>query len=121
MDSSDKEAHRKGSYGFEWLWGGAPDEVSLRDFSDTLMRTIIAAIHTTAKTMSVALIDIITQPDFLKELKEEAVEATDEGNGRVDLDKLVKLDCFLKESQRLSPVFLCETCLAEVYHATSLC
>lgn len=121
LDSSDKEAHRKGSYGFEWLWGGAPDEVSLRDFSDTLMRTIIAAIHTTAKTMSVALIDILTQPEFLKELKEEAVEATAEGNGWIDLDKLIKLDCFLKESQRLSPVFLCESCLTEVCRATAKC
>ena len=110
-----KKGGRKGSFGYEWLWGGAPDDVSLRDFSDTMMRTLIAAIHTTAKTISVAFVDLLTRPDLVEELKAEAREAID-GDGGVDLEKLIKLDCFLKESQRLSPVFLCKSlfylCLA---------
>jgi cytochrome P450 len=109
LGADEKAKRRKGVYGYEWLWGGAPENVTLEDFSDTMMRTLIASIHTTAKTISVALIDLLTQPRFLKELKQEVEEATAGGDARsINLDMLVKLDCFLKESQRLSPVFLCK-------------
>ncbi|GAM43991.1 hypothetical protein TCE0_060r19251 [Talaromyces pinophilus] len=105
-DPQDKKFRQKSAMGYEWLWGGAPDDVSLRDFSDTMMRTMIAAIHTTAKTISVALIDLLTQPDLLAEIREEATSATSADGSWVDIERLIKLDCFLKESQRLSPVFL---------------
>lgn len=107
LKTQDRKALRKGHFGYEWLWGGAPQQVTLDDFSDTMMRTLIASIHTTAKTISVALVDLLAQPQFVQELKAEAREAVVEGDEAVDLDKLVRLDCFLKESQRLSPVFLC--------------
>ncbi|KAF3397633.1 Cytochrome P450 monooxygenase paxP [Talaromyces pinophilus] len=105
-DPQDKKFRQKSAMGYEWLWGGAPDDVSLRDFSDTMMRTMIAAIHTTAKTISVALIDLLTQPDLLAEIREEATSATSADGSWVDIECLIKLDCFLKESQRLRPVFL---------------
>lgn len=73
-----------------------------------MMRTMIAAIYTTAKTISVALIDLLTQPELLAELKEEAAEAVSADGRSVDIERLTKLDCFLKESQRLSPVFQCK-------------
>lgn len=109
LDAHDKKSRQKGALGYEWLWGGAPDDVTLRDFSDTMMRTMIAAIHTTAKTISVALIDLLTQPELLAELKEEVAEAVSADGRSVDIERLTKLDCFLKESQRLSPVFLCKS------------
>ncbi|KAJ4028882.1 hypothetical protein NW761_014870 [Fusarium oxysporum] len=101
----DKKGRKHGAFGYEWLWSGSPDDVTLQDFSDTMMRTLIAAIHTTAKTISVALVDLLTRPEFVEELRAEAREAVGPDN-HVDLERLVKLDCFLKESQRLSPVFL---------------
>ncbi|TKA57275.1 hypothetical protein B0A49_10729 [Cryomyces minteri] len=106
LSTDDKKNRRKGTFGYEWLWSGAPDDVTLQDFSDTMMRTLIAAIHTTAKTISVAFIDVLTQPEFLAELTREAREAVEDDGQSINLDKLLKLDCFLKESQRLSPVFL---------------
>jgi hypothetical protein len=39
-----KEKCRKGIFGYEWLWGGSPDNVTLDDFSDTMMRTLIASV-----------------------------------------------------------------------------
>jgi hypothetical protein len=108
MDSGEREKRRKGSFGYEWLWGGAPQDVTLNDFADTMMRTLIASIHTTAKTVSIALVDLLTQPAYVDELRDEAIAATTP-EGQVDVDKLVRLDCFLKESQRLQPVFLCKS------------
>ena len=105
LDNREREKRRKGSFGYEWLWGGAPENVTLNDFADTMMRTLIASIHTTAKTVSIALIDLLSQPEYLEELREEARSAT-APNGEVDVDKLIRLDCFLKESQRFQPVFL---------------
>lgn len=106
LDDNDKP-RRKGRLGYEWLWAGTPNDVTLDDFSDTMMRTIIAAIHTTAKTISIALIDMLSQPKYLAELREEARSAVT-SDGSINLDRLSKLDCFLKESQRLTPVFLCK-------------
>ncbi|KAL3471087.1 cytochrome P450 [Aspergillus californicus] len=106
LDPNDKKARQRGALGYEWLWGGAPDTVTLRDFSDTMMRTMIAAIHTTAKTISIALIDMLADPELLEELRDEAIAATSADGSQIDIERLVKLDCFLKESQRLSPVFL---------------
>jgi hypothetical protein len=111
LGADDKKKHQRGTFGYQWLWGGAPDNVTLEDFSDTMMRTLIASIHTTAKTISVAFIDLLTQPEFVAELKAEARGAVNEDGCSINLDRLVKLDCFLKESQRLSPVFLCRYCL----------
>jgi hypothetical protein len=100
-----KEECRKGIFGYEWLWGGSPDNVTLDDFSDTMMRTLIASIHTSAKTISIALVDLLSQPQYVDELRQEAKEAMS-ADGSIDIDKLFKMDCFLKESQRLTPVFL---------------
>lgn len=105
LGASEKAKYRKGVFGYEWLWGGAPDDVTLEDFSDTMMRTLIASIHTSAKTISIALVDMLTQPEYLEELRQEAKAAL-RPDGSIDIDSLFKLDCFLKESQRLTPVFL---------------
>lgn len=107
IGSGEKRNRGIGVFGYEWLWGGAPKGVTLQDFADTMMRTLIASIHTTAKTVSVALIDLLTQPQYVNELREEAKAAV-RPDGSIDVDKLFRLDCFLKESQRLTPVFLCK-------------
>ena len=109
LGKTPKEEYRKGKFGFEWLWSGAPDDVTLQDFSDTMMRNFIASIHTTAKTVSVALIDLLSQPQYIDDLRDEA-RTSRLPDGSLDVDKLFKMDCFLKESQRLTPVFVCKSC-----------
>ena len=104
-NNDERDKKRKGALGYEWLWAGSPPGVTLNDFADTMMRTLIASIHTTAKTVSIALVDLLTQPEYIDELREEAIAAID-SDGQLDINKLVRLDCFLKESQRLQPVFL---------------
>jgi hypothetical protein len=121
LGTNDKAKYRKGIFGYEWLWGGAPNDVTLEDFSDTMMRTLIASIHTTAKTISIALIDMLSQPQYLEELRDEAMHAI-MPDGMINIDSLFKMDCFLKESQRLTPVFLCKlavACLAYLKQANN--
>jgi hypothetical protein len=116
LDNQERDKRRKGSFGYEWLWAGSPADVTLNDFADTMMRTLIASIHTTAKTVSIALVDLLTQPEYIDELRNEAIAATGP-DGQLDVTKLVRLDCFLKESQRLQPVFLCKSsCFAKSKH-----
>jgi cytochrome P450 len=119
LSSCGKAKYRKGLFGFEWLWGGAPDDVTLDDFSETMMRTLIASIHTSAKTISIALIDMFSQPQYPRELREEALRAT-RPDGSVDIDTMVIMDCFLKESQRLTPVFLCTSSTSFYLHLVSI-
>ncbi|RFU26810.1 hypothetical protein B7463_g9530, partial [Scytalidium lignicola] len=51
------------------------------------------------------MIDLLSQPEYIDELRQEAREAIQLG-GTIAVDKLFKIDCFLKESQRLTPVIL---------------
>ena len=120
LSADGKPSRNKGALGFEWLWSGSPAGVSLDDFADTMMRTLIASIHTTAKTVTVAFIDLLTQPEYYHELVKEAQAAVDPDGKNVQLDKLFKLDCFLKESQRLTPVFLCRCAAAIITHCQLL-
>ena len=115
LGNKERDERRKGSFGYEWLWSGSPPGVTLNDFADTMMRTLIASIHTTAKTVSIALVDLLTQPEYIDELRDEAIAATGP-DGQLDIAKLVRLDCFLKESQRLQPVFLCKSLFDKSRH-----
>ncbi|KAK2026404.1 cytochrome P450 [Colletotrichum zoysiae] len=76
-----------------------------------------AAIHTTSSTATLALYDLLGRPEYIGPLREEVEQViaqdgaeTDE-NGHVflskaSLGKLKKLDSFIKESQRMSPLSL---------------
>ncbi|TFK21868.1 cytochrome P450 [Coprinopsis marcescibilis] len=63
------------------------------------------AIHTTSITMSNLISDIAERQECQAILREEARMVTGEfGWGKDALDKLVKLDSFVKESMRLRPI-----------------
>ncbi|TIC90112.1 Cytochrome P450 monooxygenase pyr3 [Colletotrichum higginsianum] len=74
-----------------------------------------AAIHTTSMTTTFALYDLLSRPQYIQALREEieqvmaedGTESDEEGRpflSKVSLGKLKKLDSFIKESQRLSPL-----------------
>jgi hypothetical protein len=87
-----------------------------------------AAIHTTSmvnlllnhvnkysllgQTVTHALFDLASNPEYLKPLREEVEEATErEGWTKAALDQMCKLDSFVKESQRLRPTSVCKSVL----------
>jgi hypothetical protein len=56
-----------------------------------------------------ALLDLASNPEYLKPLREEVEEVTKrEGWTKAALDQMHKLDSFVKESQRLHPAGVCE-------------
>ena len=65
----------------------------------------LAAIHTTTLTTTNLLYDLVARPEYFETLRHEVdtVWAEADGLDKMSMAKLVKLDSFLKESQRLNP------------------
>jgi gliotoxin biosynthesis cytochrome P450 monooxygenase len=70
--------------------------------------TSFAAIHTTSMTVSQAIYDLATYPQYIPELRAEINEVSaEEPDGKLkktNISKLRKLDSFIKESQRMHPL-----------------
>lgn len=66
----------------------------------------VAAIHTTSMNVTHLLFDLAAYPEYIAPLRDEIETALLENNSVVDrnfLNKLRKLDSFMRESQRISP------------------
>ena len=93
--------------GFQRILDAAPPNIALEEFAGTMMRVMMASVHTTAHTAAIALGDLISQPQYIAGLSQEMCESF--GGNRIqiqDCDQLRLLDSFLKESQRITPLFL---------------
>ncbi|KFA76890.1 hypothetical protein S40288_09302 [Stachybotrys chartarum IBT 40288] len=70
----------------------------------------MAAIHTTSMTVTNAVFDLAARPEYLQPLRDELqdIRATESSSylSKTSIPKLRKLDSFLKESHRLSPLLL---------------
>jgi len=68
-----------------------------------------------------ALLDLAANPEYLKPLREEVDELTKrEGWTDSALEQMHRIDSFVKESQRLHPVGICELFLFFVRTAISI-
>lgn len=69
----------------------------------------LASVHLTTIAAAHAIFDICAAPEYFEPLREELIDALreDEGWGKTTVNKLPKMDSFLRESQRLSPPSLC--------------
>jgi len=77
----------------------------------------LAAIHTTTMATTAAIYDLAAHPEYIPLLRDEIEQVLNEDGNDVDgagfkklkkssMPKLWKLDSFLKESQRFTPVQL---------------
>ena len=82
---------------------------TVEDLIHTQMAIVVAGIHTTSNSITQLLYDMAAYPEGLEELREE-VTRTYTTNGhqftKQALGQMEKLDSWMKESQRLSPVDL---------------
>ncbi|RIA94744.1 cytochrome P450 [Glomus cerebriforme] len=72
-------------------------------YIDALFILTFGAIGTTSRTVTNALYDMAGRPEYLNELYEEALMIDKECNGSItfsDIEKMKKLDSFIKESLR---------------------
>jgi len=99
-----------------WLLKYTPtaDRANYSVLSQNQLSVSFAAIHTTAMATTHAVYDLIANPEFIPELREEiehviacdGYESRNDGTKRLkksSFPKLQKLDSFMKESQRFSP------------------
>jgi ent-kaurene oxidase len=78
---------------------GQPDELVHR-----LLVLALASVHTTSMTAAQTLFDLIARPEYIEPLREEILQALAKDGGwkKTTLTKMVKLDSFMKESQRFN-------------------
>ncbi|KAF7346947.1 hypothetical protein MVEN_01447100 [Mycena venus] len=70
-----------------------------------ILSTNFAAIHTSSMTFTHALFDLTTYPEHLLPMREEAEHVVaNEGWTKAALNSMVKIDSFLRESQRLNGI-----------------
>ena len=79
---------------------GKPEKLAHRELVITL-----ASIHTSTMAAIHTFYDIYAHPEYIQPLREEVVNCVEEEGGwsRVTFNKMLKMDSFMKESQRLNP------------------
>ncbi|KAF5350114.1 hypothetical protein D9756_009061 [Leucocoprinus leucothites] len=86
-----------------WLWNAAPEaQRTLHDIAIRIIWLNVAAIRTTSAILTHVLFDLAIYKSYIEPLREEIstiVEA--EGWNKVSIEKMKKLDSFMKESQRV--------------------
>ncbi|KAJ7362974.1 cytochrome P450 [Mycena albidolilacea] len=97
-------------------WPGKPNDLVswVLDLAETEQRAVfpitvrimhmnMAAIHTTSMAATYAIFDLMTRPEYLLPMREEAERVVKEkGWTKTALNNMVKIDSFLRESQRLN-------------------
>lgn len=92
--------------GMQWLIEATGGSMSLDALADTMIRIMMAAVHTTAQASTYALMHILTaQDDLLPTLREEVKTAINEASSASNLtDLLPKTASCIKESTRMAPL-----------------
>ncbi|KAF8153783.1 cytochrome P450 [Crassisporium funariophilum] len=89
-----------------WLMDEAKDEeVTDLNLTSRILTVNFAAIHTSSMTFVHAFYYLAAFPEYMQPLRDEVEEVIKrEGWTKEGLDKMHKLDSFIKESQRLHPL-----------------
>ena len=94
----------------QWVIDAAPNEQE-RQPERLIYRVLhmnVAAVHTTSVTFLNCVFDLASHPEIADELREEVARAIQNyGWTKQALDGLWKIDSFMTESQRLSPIASC--------------
>ncbi|TFK21848.1 cytochrome P450 [Coprinopsis marcescibilis] len=81
------------------------EEAEVRALAIRILIINMAAIHTSTVTLIQALYDVALYPEYQKELREETQRVVREhGWSKEAVDKMAKLDSFIRESQRLHAI-----------------
>jgi cytochrome P450 len=95
---------------FQWMMDAANENDSQPDkMAHRQLIMSLASVHTTTMAAAHALYDMCAMPEYFEHLREEILDVLREDGGmqKTSLNKMRKMDSFLKESQRMSPASLC--------------
>ncbi|KAJ3557278.1 hypothetical protein NP233_g11786 [Leucocoprinus birnbaumii] len=88
-----------------WLLDSATHDYhrSKKDIVQRILLLNFAAIHTTTMTLTQCLYDLALHPEYVDEMREEAINAVEEhGWSKIAMTKMRKVDSFMKEALRLN-------------------
>ncbi|KAF8075266.1 cytochrome P450 [Lyophyllum atratum] len=104
LDEYGKEYPGKPNDMLSWLMDEAKgEEATLRSLTRRILTVNFAAIHTSTMTFSHALLYLAAYPEYIQPMREEVQQIIDQEGWTHDaLNQMVKVDSFLKESQRLN-------------------
>ncbi|MCJ1241081.1 hypothetical protein MMC14_009085 [Varicellaria rhodocarpa] len=98
--------YEKPSTLLQWMMDAAnEDEGKPHKLAHRQLLLSLAAIHTTTMAASHAIYDLCSMPELFEPLREEIVEVLEHDRAwlKQGLNKMRKMDSFLRESQRFSP------------------
>ena len=115
-DGRQEGLENEGNTMMAWILKYSHDK-SMRTMAENQMSLTFTAIHTTTTTVCQAVFDLVARPEYIQPLRDEIEQVMKEDGRDIasdgsfkfkkqSLPKLRKLDSFLKESQRLSPIGL---------------
>ncbi|KAG8752467.1 hypothetical protein FRC14_007003 [Serendipita sp. 396] len=89
-----------------WLLSAAPpEEQNAEDITQRIISTNFAAIHTSSLNMTHTIYWLLSRPEYLDPLREEIESVTSQmGWTKAAISSMPKLESFMKESMRLSPL-----------------
>lgn len=102
---------KKPNDALQWMLDDArPDEAHPNDIAHREVILAMAAIHTTSISVTHFIYDLCAHPEYFEPLREEIIQVIREEGGinKSTLNKLRRMDSFLKESQRVNPPFVCK-------------
>ncbi|KAF9229083.1 cytochrome P450 [Gyrodon lividus] len=80
-----------------------PEDRNLRSICLRILVLNFASLHTTAQSFTHALLNLASHPEYLEPLREEVREVTEQhGWTKNSMSTLIKMESFLRESQRIS-------------------
>ncbi|KAH7885960.1 cytochrome P450 [Phlebopus sp. FC_14] len=80
-----------------------PEDRNLRSICLRILVLNFASLHTSAQSFSHALLNLASHPQYLQTLREEVKNVTDRrGWTRESMGQLIKMESFLRESQRIN-------------------
>ncbi|KAL4936006.1 hypothetical protein BDV06DRAFT_217007 [Aspergillus oleicola] len=107
-EANDPEYEKPDDF-IQWMMDTADNEYDAepRNIAQGLMTILaLAVVHTSTMLITQGLFDLLLRPEYLEPLREEIDETLNdgwEGATKQQFAKQVKMDSFLRESQRLNP------------------
>lgn len=108
-DAASNPNFKKPNDMIQWLMDNNVKEKHPRSFAELAKLHLLvcfSALHTSTLAMTHFLYDLAARPEYVEPLREEQYAIQKASNGipsKFDYSKMIRMDSFMKESQRLNP------------------